>query len=87
MTAKYYYENLDDLITMLDTRPAGKLEILIGTDGNTADVPRNLLIAVAGKSRSLAVWVKEKIQAGEFIIKAAGKTDLPQGVNLSELKP
>jgi hypothetical protein len=84
MTAKYYYENFDDLITMLDTRPAGKLEVLIGTDGNTADVPPNLLVAAASKSRALVVWIKDKIQAGELIIKASGKTDLPQGEKLKD---
>jgi hypothetical protein len=84
MTARYYYENLDDLITMLDTRPAGKLAILIGTDGSTEDVPRNFLVKITGKSRALAVWVKDKIQAGELEIKASGKTDLPQGMKFED---
>jgi hypothetical protein len=84
MTARYYYENLDDLITLLDSRPAGKLAILIGTDGNTASVPGMLLVKVASHSRALAVWVKDKLQAGELEIKASGKTDLPQGMKFED---
>jgi hypothetical protein len=78
-THKYYYENLDDLVAMLADKPDGKLEILVGTDGNGNDVPVQLMLRIAVKSRALAVWTKNKIQAGEFVIKVSAKADLPQG--------
>lgn len=51
MTARYYYENLDDLITMLESKPVGKLSILVGSDNLQADIPRELLTRIAQKPK------------------------------------
>jgi hypothetical protein len=88
MSARYYFEDVDAIVTLLESKPTGKLSILVGSDNLQADIPRELLIQIAKKpkGRELALWTVNKIRNGELVIKVSAKTDLPIGVDLTELE-
>lgn len=80
---KRIYFDLDNpsLLTWLKTRPKGTYNLLLGSDtpNQAVDI---LFSKVTAEGRDFVSWLTQKIQQGEFQIKANTKIDLPQGVVL-----
>lgn len=74
--------DLAALVTWLSSRPAGKWRLLIGGEHLPADLYGRLLGLLAADPE-LVRWLVVRLKAGDILIHASEKLDLPSGQALS----
>lgn len=75
-------DNLAPLGAWLKQRPAGRCQMLIGSDRSETEAIQAVMASV-GEDRNLGAWLRRKIQAGELQVKVSAKiAGMPQGVEL-----
>jgi hypothetical protein len=84
MMAKHIYVEVDNLYPLLEwlqTRPEGKLNVMIG--GTTDSIPT--VLKYLGSDLSLAKWIYDKTLQGEFNIQSMPDgAELPIGIVLED---